>query len=193
METGGIMTRRKTTIWGLATAICAIALASTTTALAANQGHSSDGSPAIAAAPPPAPATVSCTTSLFSIVRTQPAADTTISTTFVAVPGATATFTIPSGQTRCVKVLFTGETSCVQSAAQDFCYVRAMNNAVEMPPAGATFQAIDSEHSTGQAHAYEWVSRMTAGSHTITLQRRVGNISTTFALDDWTFDVQVYN
>jgi hypothetical protein len=131
-----------------------------------------------------------CGSLINSLVRTQNAAVSTTSTGFVTL-SATA-LTVPSGQTRCVKVLFTAETACRTSAASDFCYIRATDNGIEMNPQGGGFQAMDSEDSTSSAHAYEWVRRVGAGSHTISIQVRVGSAATRFFLDDWTFDVQTH-
>jgi hypothetical protein len=64
---------------------------------------------------------------------------------------------------------------------------------VEIPPQGGGFQVFLSEDTTENAHAYEWVSRVGPGNHTIVIQRRVGNAATGFLLDDWTFDLEIHN
>jgi len=125
-----------------------------------------------------------------SVIRTENTALQTNSTAFVTVPGATTTVTVPAGTTRCIKVVFTGEAGCAGSSSADFCYIRALDNSVEMNPA-TSFRAFASEDSTAEAHAYEWVRRVGGGNHTIRIQGRVERSATTFFLDDWTFDVQV--
>jgi len=57
----------------------------------------------------------------------------------------------------------------------------------------ATVRRLLSEDPTENGHAYEWVRRIGPGNHTILIQRRVGNAATGFLLDDWTFDLQIYN
>ena len=109
------------------------------------------------------------------------------------MPGASLHFTVPAGQSRCVKLLFTAETACGLTAGPDFCYVRALIDAAPMDPDGAGFQAIDSEDGSAGAHAYEWVKRVGPGAH-VDRARRPGCSppATPFWLDDWTFDVQQY-
>lgn len=138
--------------------------------------------------------TTTCGPSINSIVRTENAASVINAVAFVNLPGAVAGFTVPAGQTRCIKVVFTGEAACRGPAAiSDFCFIRALDNGVEMSPQGAGAQVFLSEDPTENAHAYEWVRRVRAGNHSIVIQRRVGNAATGFLLDDWTFDLQIYN
>lgn len=99
---------------------------------------------------------------------------------------------VPAGTSGCIKVLFTAEAACRGPAGvNDTCYIRAIDNGVEIHPQGANAQVFLSEDPTENAHAYEWVHRVRAGNHNIIIQRRVGNAGTSFLLDDWTFDVQV--
>ena len=138
--------------------------------------------------------TATCGPAINSIVRTENTPSVTSSVAFVNIPGAIAGVTVPAGATRCVKVVFTAEAACRgPTAVTDFCFVRALDNGVEMFPQGAGAQSLISEDATENGHAYEWVKRLTAGNHTILIQRRVGNAATGFLIDDWTFDLQVYN
>lgn len=138
--------------------------------------------------------TTGCGPLINSIVRTENAPSVINAVAFVNLPGAVAGITVPAGQTRCIKVVFTGEAACRGPAAvSDFCFIRALDNGVEMNPQGAGAQIFLSEDPTENAHAYEWVRRIGPGNHTILIQRRVGNAATGFLLDDWTFDLQIYN
>ena len=98
---------------------------------------------------------------------------------------------MPAGQNRCVKLLFTAETACGPTGGPDFCYVEAIVDGVPMNPDGAGFQALDSEHRTAGARAYEWVKRVGPGPHTIGIRWRVLAAGTQFYVDDSTFDVQL--
>jgi hypothetical protein len=134
-----------------------------------------------------------CGPSISSQVRTENAPSTTNSVAFVLVPGAVAGFTVPAGRTQCVKVLFTAKAACRgRTTIGDFCYIRATINGVEMLPQGAGFRTFLSEDVTENAHAYQWVRRVGPGNQVVRLERRVGNVNTFFLLDDWTFDVQLY-
>jgi hypothetical protein len=177
-------------IWGLAIAIVALLGVSTSVAVA-QSGRNPDGSTASEASGSEAAVRSSCGQVIQSIVVTENAVSTTSSTSFVNVPGAGLTVAVPSGATRCIKVLFTAESACSVTSGGDYCYVRALDNGVEMNPQGASFQAIASEASTARGHAFEWVRRVPAGNHAIVLQRRVAAAATVFTIDDWTFDVQV--
>ena len=136
--------------------------------------------------------TAVCGPDVGSTVRTQNRPSTTSNVVFQDLPGASTVVNVPGGQSRCVKVVFTAEAACGASAVPDFCYVEADINNVPMDPNGLTFQALSSEDGTASARAYEWVKRVGPGNHLVTLDTRVGNAATAFYLDDWTFDVQVY-
>ena len=114
----------------------------------------------------------------------------TSSTTYVKL--AATTITVPSGQTRCIKVLVTAETFCAGPGnVLDFCDIRVTLNGVEtMRPAGGNFKAMDSEDNSSSGHAYEWVRRISGGAHTIALEIRVRDRRSIFEVDDLTFDVQ---
>lgn len=128
---------------------------------------------------------VSCGAQTGNLVRTENAALTFSNTGFLTLPGSAVSVTVPAGQTRCVKVLFSAE-----AAATSFCYVRAVDNGVPMSPDGGGFQALVSSDSSSNGHAFLWVRRITAGTHTIAVQRRVSSGSCN--IDDWTVDVEVH-
>ena len=127
-----------------------------------------------------------------SVLRIENVASTTNSVAFVNVAGAVANIFVPAGTTRCIKVHFTAEAACRGPAAvNDFCFIRALDNGVEMLPQGAGSQVFLSEDATENAHSYLWAQRVRAGNHTIQIQRRVANPNTFFLLDDWTLDIQL--
>jgi hypothetical protein len=149
---------------------------------------------AMAQDPPGVLNVTSCGPAISSLVRTENAPSVTSSVAFVVVPNAVTGFTVPAGATRCVKVLFTAKAACRgPTAVTDFCFIRALLDGVEMLPQGAGIQTFISEDATENAHAYMWVRRVGAGNHVVRIERRVGNAATGFLLDDWTFDVQIYN
>jgi hypothetical protein len=135
-----------------------------------------------------------CGPAINSIVRTENVPTVSNAVAFVLVPNAIQGFTVPAGASRCIKVLFTAKAACRGPAAVgDFCYIRATINGVEMLPQGAGFRTFVSEDPTENAHAYQWVRRVGAGNQVVRIERRVGNAATSFLLDDWSFDVQIYN
>lgn len=137
--------------------------------------------------------TLSCASVFSTRIISQNAASTTTSTSFALLPGAAATFTI--FQSACVRILFTAETGCSQTSAQDFCYVRALDNGIPMDPAGAGRQAIDSENSSAKGHAFQWMSFVGISKfseeHEFTIEWKVGDRPTQFHIDDWTMTVQI--
>jgi hypothetical protein len=143
-------------------------------------------------APGPNVITTVCGPNQTSIVKTDASPTATSSVAFQQLPGAVTQFSVPDGQSRCVKVLLTAETACQSDLPDDFCYVRALVDGVPMDPNGANFQALDSEDGTASAHAYEWIKRVGDGPHTVRIERRVGNAATAFWTDDWTFDTSLY-
>jgi hypothetical protein len=175
--------------WSLA-AVLAAAAVGTASLATADVGTSPDNGPP---GGPGNPKVTTCGPSQTSTVRTQNAPTTTRATAWATLPGASTQVNVPMGQTRCVKVLFTGETACTPNAGvPDFCYIRALADGVEMDPQGGGFQVLDSEDPGAGARAYEWVGRLGPGNHVITIEWRVFNPATIYWLDDWTFDVEVY-
>jgi hypothetical protein len=152
---------------------------------ALGQNGSFDGSRGEEASAARANVNVSCGAQTGNLVRTENAVLTFSNTSFLTLPGASVSVTVPVGVTRCVKVLFTAE-----AAATSFCYVRVIDNGVPFSPDGGSFQALVSRDSSANGHAFEWVRRIGAGSHIISLQRRVDSGSC--GIDDWTFDVEVH-
>jgi hypothetical protein len=144
------------------------------------------------------PITLNCGPQVLNTIKTSVQGSFTNATNFTLLQGARLPeVEVPDGATRCVKVLFTAETACEDSAASDFCYIRAVAvdaNGVVHPldPQGGGFQAMDSEDDTASAHAYEWVKRLEEGEYEIRIERRVGNAMTQYWTDDWTFDVEVH-
>ena len=146
---------------------------------------------------PPQPAgpsviSIACGPNQTSLVKTEDSPTATSSVNRVTLPGAATQITVPDGQTRCVKVLFTAESACQGPNPDDFCYVAATIDGAPMNPGGGGFQALDSEDGTASAHAYEWIKRVGEGVHTVEIQRNVGAATTMFWTDDWTFDTSLH-
>lgn len=126
-----------------------------------------------------------------NIVRTQSAVGSTNSVVPVAMPATIMNINVPANQSRCVKVLFTAETSCTGFGGADYCRVQATLDGAPMNPNGAGFMTIDSEDATGDGHAFNWVKRIGPGQHTLQITQEVDNAATTFTHDDWTMDVSI--
>ena len=60
-----------------------------------------------------------------------------------------------------------------------------------MNPNGGSLQTLVSNDATYNAHAYEWVSTVEDGTHTVAIQNRVS--SGTCWIDDWTMDLEVWD
>ena len=118
------------------------------------------------------------------------------STTFVNVPSAVRSVTVPSGTTRMIDARFTAESFCGGSGG--WCSVRIVvvtptGAVVEMDPASNSDYAFDS--GTGadnwEGHALERTSRfLTAGTYRVQVQTRVVSGATSIRLDDWTLAVE---
>jgi hypothetical protein len=179
------MTRKSKGVIALATATF---LATTSLAIA-QVAPNPDGSPPDNQQPHLTQAV--CGPLVQNIVRTQNAPTVTNNVNFQTVAGTPIVVNVPDGQTRCVKILFTGEAACGLSNAPDLCFIRAMDGNTELDPQGGGFQVFESEDGSASADAYEWVGRLSEGNHVIRLETRVGNNATNFWLDDWTYDVTV--
>ena len=175
-------------------ALAAVGLVLAGGAVAAAQvgAFDTDGGPLV---PPNQPNVVAydCGAVVDNLVKTQnqPVETSVPAMPGVAIPGAQFQITVPPDQQRCLKLLFTAESSCTGYAGDDYCYVRALVDGQPMDPDGQQFQALDSEDATASAHAYEWIKHVGPGVHNITILRRTGNANTVFRLDDYTSDLEV--
>jgi hypothetical protein len=173
---------------GLAAAIVTTGVVSASLAFAQAAPPPPDGGPPQGAV---APIRTDCGPDVKHTIITRSSPSTKNAPGFAMLPGAGANILVPDGG-GCLKVLFTAETACSPTANPDFCYVRALVDAAPMDPNGTGFQAMDSEDASASAHAYEWVKRLPAGNHNVEIQWNVLNAGTQFWVDDWTFDIGVY-
>jgi hypothetical protein len=128
--------------------------------------------------------TTDCEFPTLTVLRTNNTPVNFANTTFLALPGAALTF--ETFGSRCVKLHFTAK-----AAASASCFVRAVLNGIAMNPQGGGLQTLVSNDATFNAHAYEWVSRIGEGTHTVVIQRRVS--TGTCTIDDWTMDLEVWD
>jgi hypothetical protein len=131
-------------------------------------------------------------------VVTETAALSTTSPSFVSLPGATATITVPALKVHLVNVRFSAESYCFGSTglAGNWCSIRILADGVEMLPNSGGDFAFNANGATDdfwEGHAMERTLVLGPGSHTITAQWAVTNSGVTFRLDDWTFAVTQYN
>jgi hypothetical protein len=121
-------------------------------------------------------------------------AQSTSSTSFVDVPGATTTIEVPAGQTATIVARFSAETICTGPNGS-WCSARIMIGGTEGDPSVGTDFAID---SPGTAPGSDWeghtVARLrnsvAAGTVTVTVQYAVVSGATSIAVDDWALEVQ---
>jgi hypothetical protein len=131
------------------------------------------------------------------VVR-QNATNTTSSTTWVDIPGAVTTFTVPSYYEHLFIARFAAETSCY--GAPGYCKVRVLVNGLEMEPVVGSEYAFDSSDngtetsSSWEGHAVER-SKTVCGSFsnvTVKVQYSVSVPTVTFRLDDWHLTVEQF-
>jgi hypothetical protein len=128
--------------------------------------------------------------------RTQTAAQVIPETpTWVNLNGATLSYVVPINTTDLFNVAFSAECRLVGSVPPgDYVRIRVLDNGVPMEPYDG-FQAFCS--ADGYAtHAGNWVRRVGAGNHILQVQfwildgAPVGVLQA--IIDDWTFEVVVY-
>lgn len=129
-------------------------------------------------------------------VVTETNAQTTSSTSFVALPGATANITVPAGKFQLVNARFSAESYCFSSTATGWCSVRILADGTEMLPDSGIDFAFDASGNADdfwEGHAMERTLVLGQGAHTISVQWVVTDPSIFFRLDDWTLAVTQYN
>jgi hypothetical protein len=137
-----------------------------------------------------APVSHNCGAVIKSFVKTDVAQFKTNSTIAKQVTGAFQTITIPSGTSRCVKVHFSADAACSQTANPDICWIRAATLYTgSFDP--ATYVNFHNENSYRAANSFEFVKRLEAGTYTIGVEVWVYNSATTFTINNWTMDVEI--
>ena len=126
-------------------------------------------------------------------VTAGPNATTTTSASYVDVPNASASVTVPAGGAATLLLTFTGESAC--SGGDGFCRVRILVDGNEAEPAVNTDFAFDSsDGNTETSASYEShavqrsVAGVAAGAHTVTVKYSVFG-TPTLRLDDWSLSV----
>ena len=123
------------------------------------------------------------------------------STSFVDVPGASATISIPSSTTGFILIHFAASTSCGDNFSNPPgttpCYLRALINSADVPPGAVVF---DSWPSNGGlepgAHAMDWSSAsLSPGTYTVRMQAATSSLNPSptgapFFLSAWHLTVE---
>ena len=186
------MSMLKRHFWRFATVALTVLLAAlvTTTVIL---GQEITG-PQQAAPGPAAPVTTTAGSINHVNVVTETNAQSTSSTAFVNLPGATATIGVPSGETAVLLARFSAESQCDGGAAGNWCSVRILIDGVEANPASGLDFAFDSVEAGGSGL---WTgssmdrSRLVGGGvRTVVVQWAVTNAATVFRLDDWSLTVE---
>jgi hypothetical protein len=119
----------------------------------------------------------------------------TTSRSFVRIRGAVHIVTIPLGQTRCVKVRFTGGVTCKGSSGNEVCFIRARAGGEELFPDAGSDQRLSGRLLRTTGLGFQWVGRLGEGQHVIQIQVRSHDVpeTITVGINDWTMDVEVLN
>jgi hypothetical protein len=138
-------------------------------------------------------------------VLRETAAQTTTSTSFVNLPGASTTITVPAGQKALILARFSAESNCSGGTVDDWCSARIMVGGSEGGPASGSdfaFDSVDSSETAAcAADECGWESHsmdrsrgpLGPGTYKVKVQWRVvqfGGSAPTFRLDDWSLIVE---
>jgi hypothetical protein len=129
-------------------------------------------------------------------VTRQTSSATTTSTTFVNLPSASATMSVPSGHQALILARFSGESECDGGSFGNWCSVQILVNGVQANPQSGSDFAFDSDagvasgYPVWQGNSMDRSIVVGPGSHTVVVQWRVVGSGTTFRLDDWSLTVE---
>ena len=139
--------------------------------------------------------TTNCGAPIQSSIITRNELFETSSTNFVRIRGAVSTVTVPAGQTRCVKVRFTGGVTCKGGSGNEVCFIRALAGGEEMHPQANGNQGLSGRLMRPTGLGFQWVRRLGAGQHIIHIQVRTLDLpeTVTLGINDWMMDVEVLN
>ena len=119
----------------------------------------------------------------------------TNSKSFVRIRGAVLSVTVPSGQTRCVKVRFTGGVTCKGGTGNEVCLIRALAGGEELRPETGANQGLSGRLLRPTGLGFQWMGRLSQGQHVIQIQVRTFDLpeTVTLGINDWTMDVEMLN
>lgn len=130
--------------------------------------------------------------------RTQTASSTIAeSATWVDLPGAALQWTVPAGTTDLFNVTFSAEGRLFSGGADDYLRIRIFDTLV-----GAPLEPYDGAQAFLSADSYathtgNWATRAAAGIHTLQVQIWIFDGAPAEVvsawLDDWTFELVVYD
>ena len=132
------------------------------------------------------------------VVDTTATLETTSSTSFVDVPGAVTSLTVPAGHTAMILARFSAESACY-GADQQNCGVRILIGGTEASPAVVGDFAFDTNRAgdnpgtmlTGEAHSMErYRPDLTPGTYEVKVQFLSVSPNNTTQLDDWILTVE---
>jgi hypothetical protein len=127
-------------------------------------------------------------------VARETTAQTTHSTSYATLPGATGTIAVPADESGLILVRFSAESQCSGGAAGNWCSVRILLDGTEMDPAAGLDFAFDSVNSPDSFWEAASMDRSRAGvgsgNHTVTVQWAVTSASTLFRIDDWSLTIE---
>ncbi len=120
----------------------------------------------------------------------------TTSTAWVAVPGASTTINVPSASSAAILARFSGNSECLGNLSGNPCRLRIVVDGAEAQPSSLVANIFDTvpwaQPDVPEAHSTERSRAVSPGSsHTVTVQWRTDNSSTTFYLASWHLTVEV--
>jgi hypothetical protein len=133
-------------------------------------------------------------------VKGDTSAQTTTSTSFVNLTGASVRITVPRHQRALILARFSAETDCTGGSTGQWCSARILIGGVEASPAsGVDFamDSVDADDVSCDPLTCGWESHsmdrsrgpLGPGTYTVRVQWRV-NGTPTFRLDDWSLTVE---
>jgi len=127
------------------------------------------------------------------VVR-ETASNETTSTSYVNLPGASTTITVPTGQKALILARFSAESVCYAGQQGHWCSVRILVGGVQAEPADGLdfgFDSVEADQFLYESHSMDR-SRgpLSAGSYLVRVQVAVTLSSVVFRLDDWSLTVE---
>jgi hypothetical protein len=123
---------------------------------------------------------------LRNTIKTTTDTFTRASVGFADVPNATFFVSVPSGRQQCVTVSFSASAHCPLG-----CRIRVTDGAAKLEPADVP--NIFAEGNSDEVHSFQWVKRLSAGSHTIKVQVGIGNSAQSATFGPYTATLEVAN
>jgi hypothetical protein len=113
--------------------------------------------------------------------------------TYVPLPGASLSWSVPSTITETIVITFSGASVCQGGTGLGSCGVRPYIDGSPLAPTGWQADGTSTSAFGYTSLTYTWATTVGGGGHNLAIYYDGANIGETMALNNWTLELVAYN